>query len=416
MRLTQLKGCCAAGALFLAACGAQTPRQTPTPAFDSSQPAVVASVSTIRPTGTVEGRNAPTEAAAVVAQNDALNSPIAPADAPQVTIAATDGATVTATETKTDVPPTQTPQPPPTPMTAAESSSAAALASPLATPTDGAMGASTTASATVTATASLPIVQNGQKRILFINGDHIPENGYPHSRLADDGSKPESFSKLRKQVLEGQLQLGVDEFVLGASNSISATQLTSYTAVVLGSNGRVLTPDEVATLTRYANDGGRILLYADFQYGPTNWSSDNAFLNQFGIEVFPDNFQPTTQITDIVQTHPIMAGVTSFGTEGSSQFLVSASAVASTTILSKCSPLERSGCAVQAPEQAKIKPGDVVACTWVRVLPAGPSGKTGRIAGTCDRNTFHNGPGVGTALNEFSNERYAVGLFKWLVE
>jgi hypothetical protein len=413
MRLKYLTRFWAAGALFLAACGAQTPRQTPTPAFDSSQPAVVASVSTIRPTGTVasaegqEGQDRP------ATQNSALNPPIAPAEAPQATFETTEATNAVTAATPTS-PPTQTPQAPPTPTAALESS--AALASPLATPVDGALGASASASATVTATASLPIVQNGQKRILFINGDHIPENGYPHSRLADDGSKPESFSQLRKQVLEGQLQLGVDEFVLSASNTISASQLASYTAIVLGSNGRVLTPDEVSTLTRYANDGGRILLYADFQYGPTNWSSDNAFLSQYGIEVFPDNFQPTTQITDIVQTHPIMAGVTSFGTEGSSQFLVSASAVSSTTILSKCSPLERSGCAVQAPEQAKIKPGDIVACTWVRVLPAGPSGKAGRIAGTCDRNTFHNGPGVGTALNEFSNERYAVGLFRWLVE
>jgi hypothetical protein len=84
-------------------------------------------------------------------------------------------------------------------------------------------------------------------------------------------------------------------------------------------------------------------------------------------------------------------------------------------VLSKCSPLERSGCAVKPEEQAKIKPGDVVACTWVRETPAA-NGKTGRIAGTCDRNTFHNGPGVGTSLSELSNEAYATNLFKWLTE
>lgn len=391
----------ACAALLLSACGAQTPLPTPTPAFDGAQPAIVVSVSTIRPTGTVE------RTASAPIENTPLVSPVAAApEAP--------------TAEATVAPPT--PEPPPTPSATSTDRSSAALASPLATPVDGAMGANApqsataTISATTTSTASLPIVQNGQKRILFINGDHTPENGYPHSRLNDDGTKPESFSQLRKQVLEGELSLGVDEFILSTSNAISATQLTSYTAVVLGSNGRVLTPDEVATLNAYAANGGRILLYADFQYGPTNWASDNAFLNPLGIEVFPDNFQPTTQITDIVPTHPIMAGVTSFGTEGSSQFLIGAAAVPSTTILSKCSPLERSGCAVQAPEQSKIKPGDVVACTWVRELPAGPSGKPGRIAGTCDRNTFHNGPGVGTALGEFSNARYAANLFRWLTE
>ena len=132
-------------------------------------------------------------------------------------------------------------------------------------------------------------------------------------------------------------------------------------------------------------------------------------LAQFGIEVFPDNFQPTTTITDNVTTHPIMAGVSAFATEGSSQFLIAASGLSNTLVLASCSPLARPGCAVQAPEQAKIKPGDVVACTWVRENAAG-----GRLAGACDRNTFHNGPGVGTALNEYDNRRYAINLFRWV--
>lgn len=253
------------------------------------------------------------------------------------------------------------------------------------------------------------MVQAGAPRILFINGDHIPDSGYAHSRVRDDGTKPESFSQLRAQVLEGELKLDVDEFILGASTSITSGLLAPYAAIVLGSNGRVLTGDEVNALTAYYAAGGGILLYADFQYGPSNWASDNAFLAQFGIEVFPDNFQPTTTITDIVASHPIMTGVGAFATEGSSQFLVAARVLSDTGVLSLCSPLARPGCAVQAPEQAKIQPGDVVACTWVRENTAG-----GRLAGTCDRNTFHNGPGVGTALNEHDNRRYAINLFRWV--
>ncbi len=266
--------------------------------------------------------------------------------------------------------------------------------------------------ATVTPTVALPVVKNGVKRVLFINGDHIPENGYPHSRVSDDGSKPESFSQLRAQVLEGELGLQVDEFVLSAANSITPGLLSPYRVLVLGSNGRVLTNEEAAALSNYVEGGGRLLIYADFQYGPNNWASDNVFLKPLGIEVFPDNFQPTTLITDIVRPdHPIMAGVSAFATEGSSQFLVSAAALNRVVVLSRCSPLPRSGCAVQAPEQAKIKPGDDVVCTWVIETAGG-----GRIAGTCDRNTFHNGPGVGTALNEHDNRRYAVNLFRWLSE
>lgn len=266
--------------------------------------------------------------------------------------------------------------------------------------------------ATLTPQAFLPAISDAaQKSILFINGDHLPETGYPHSRVHDDGTKPESFTRLRKEVLEGELNAKVDEFVLTAGTTISSSQLAPYTAVVLGSNGRTLQSGEVNALTDYFNAGGRILTYADFQYGPENWASDNSFLNAFGVEVFPDNFQPATQITDVVTSHPIMAGVKSFATEGSSQFLIRADALVSNTVLSKCSPLERSGCAVQAPEQAKIQPGDVVACTWVRENAAG-----GKLAGTCDRNTFHNGPGPGTDIDQFNNRIYARNLFRWLLQ
>lgn len=247
--------------------------------------------------------------------------------------------------------------------------------------------------------------------MLFINGDHIPETGYPHSRVRDDGSKPESFSRLRAEVLEGDLKLSVDEYILTANEAITPGLLAPYTLVVLGANGRVFNADEVQALTAYYDAGGRILVYADFQYGPDNWASDNSFLNQFGIEVFPDNFQPATQITDLAPDHPILQGVMAFATEGSSQFLIRAARLGEIQVLSKCSPLERSGCAVQPPEQAKIQPGDVVACTWVRENARG-----GKLAGTCDRNTFHNGPGPGTDLDEFDNRTYARNLFRWLTE
>jgi hypothetical protein len=216
---------------------------------------------------------------------------------------------------------------------------------------------------------------------------------------------------LRSEVLERDLGLLVDEFILTVGDTITSALLAPYAVAALGSTGRALTPAEVAVLTNYYNNGGSILLYADFQFGPNNWASDNSFVNQFGVEVFPDNFQPPTQITDIVTSHPIMQGVTSFATEGSSQFLIKANTLAQNTVLSKCSPLERSGCAVQQAEKNKIKPGDVVACTWVR-----ENAKSGKIAGTCDRNTFHNGPGPGTDIDEFSNRTYARNLFRWLAQ
>jgi hypothetical protein len=416
--------------LVLSACGTRAATGTPTPAFDSARPAVVASVATVRsdpPDRTAAEPVALTPTLTLSAEPRVL--PAQPETPAAVAIPARDTPAAAVIE--------PTPEPVPATRERAANAPPAALSSPLNTPppleraaaaqmtaTTAAPGLSITltapltisATATTSASTALPVVQNGQKRVLFVNGDHVPESGYPHSRVNDDGSKPESFSQLRKRVLEGALNVAVDEVVISTTNMLSATQLMGYRLVVLGSNGRMLTPEEVGALTLYANSGGRILVYADFQYGPNNWASDNAFLAQFNIEVFPDNFQPTTQITDVITTHPIMAGVTAIGVEGSSQFLISAGALSSTTVLAKCTPLERPGCALQAPELAKIKPGDVVACTWVRELPTGATGSVGRIAGTCDRNTFHNGPGVGSALGEFSNERYATNLFRWLLE
>lgn len=256
----------------------------------------------------------------------------------------------------------------------------------------------------------LPMIETAPPapRILFLAGSFVPESGYPHSRVYDDGVHAESFSQLRTRVLKGELGFDVDEYVLTGTSTISAALLAPYAVVVLGSNDRALQSSEVDAFIDYATNGGALLTYADFQYGPNNWSSDNDLLRRFDIEVFPDNFQPTTRITDIVPSHPVMHGVNSFATEGSSQFLIRHTAREATTILARCAPLDRPGCALQEPERARVGPNDEVVCTWVRLVGRG------RLAGTCDRNTFHNGPGVGTALSEFDNERYAANLFRWL--
>jgi hypothetical protein len=295
--------------------------------------------------------------------------------------------------------PTST-QPPAAPTTAAT----AALASPLASPL------TSRAHSTTAGDILLPMVQSAPpaRRVLFLAGSFLPESGYPHSRVYDSAAHPESFLQLRTQVLEQELGFDVDEIILDANTVISPAMLAPHAVAVLGSNDRSLLPTEIEALAQFVESGGGLLLYADFQYGPNNWSSDNDFLQRFGLEVFPDNFQPATQITDIVPSHPIMNGVRSFATEGSSQFLISAQALADTIVLARCSPLDRLGCALQEPERSRVGPNDVVACTWIRSVGRG------RIAGTCDRNTFHDGPGIGTALSEFDNRRYAANLFRWL--
>lgn len=249
------------------------------------------------------------------------------------------------------------------------------------------------------------------KNVLFIQGDHLPDNGYPHSRVRDAGTVPESFTRLRTEVLERDLNLLVDEFVLTTQNSITIEQLKRYTVVVLGANGRLFSPAELAALNQYYEQGGSMLVYADFQYGPNNWASDNGFLNPFGIEVFPDNFQPTTLISDVLTTHPVMNGVKAIQGEGISQFRISQAALAQVQVFATCSPLTRSGCIVKPEEHAKIQTGDVVACVWVRV-----NASAGRMAGLCDRNPLHNGPGPGSDIDQVDNRTFARNLFAWLAK
>lgn len=248
-----------------------------------------------------------------------------------------------------------------------------------------------------------------QKRVLFIQGDYIPDTGYPQSRVVDDDKKPESFSHLRSEVLEGDLKLGVDEFVLTNANQIDAALLSRYAIVVLGSNDRVLSPAEVSALNTYYQQGGGILVYADSQFGPNNWASDNSFLSQHGIQALTDNYQPAVDITDLTAAHPIMAGVKIIRGEGISQFRVSAATLAQNKVLAKCAPLTRSGCILPPADQATVKQGDVVACVVARENAAG-----GRLAGVCDRNFFQNGPGPGSDLNQVDDRLFARNLFRWL--
>lgn len=274
--------------------------------------------------------------------------------------------------------------PPPTPTTAPAAPTVAIPTAPAATP-------------------SAP-------RALFIQGDFVPESGAPESRLADSADGPLSFTRLRREVLETELSLRVEELILTPASVITPERLNGAAVVVLGSNGRRLGGAEVAALSAYLGAGGSVLTYADFQYGPDNWASDNDFLSQYGVEVLPDNFQPRTRITDFIGPHPVITGVRALEVKGISQFRMTPAAQASASILARCAPLTRAGCILQPAELARVLPGDAVACVFVREFAGG-----GRLSGVCDRNLFHNGPQKdGTDLGQADNRAFARNLFAWL--
>ena len=253
---------------------------------------------------------------------------------------------------------------------------------------------------------------DGIAQVLFVQGDFLPDSGYPHSRVKDDGTQPESFTHLRADVLERDLGLSVDEIILDGKTPLSLSQISSYAIVVLGSNAHPFDNEEISALMNYYLGGGSILVYADFQYGPQNWASDNGLLRQFGIAVLSDNFQPTTLITNIIATHPIMRGVGALQVEGISQFVVPETLTGIkelNPILATCSPINRAGCIVPPSDSARLKATDSVACVIAIEHANG-----GRLAGVCDRNLFQNGPGPGSDLDQADNRTFARNLYAWL--
>ncbi len=250
------------------------------------------------------------------------------------------------------------------------------------------------------------------QRVLFVQGDHRPESGYPHARVKDDGNHPESLTHLRADVLERSLEMSVDEIVLDGATTLNLSQLSDYAVIVLGSNARPFSNEEISALMNYYLGGGSILTYADFQFGPQNWASDNGLLRQFGITVLSDNFQPITLITPTLLMHPIMQGVGTIQVEGISQFVVPATMTGIkeiNPILAKCEPLDRAGCIVPPSDSARLKGDDTVAC-----VIAVEHANGGRLAGVCDRNIFQNGPGPGSDLDQADNRIFAQNLFAWL--
>jgi hypothetical protein len=118
----------------------------------------------------------------------------------------------------------------------------------------------------------------------------------------------------------------------------------------------------------------------------------------------------TNDITAFVSSHSVLQNVKAIRGEGISQIRVSAITLKDNIVIAKCTPLSRSGCILPSQDQAKVQPGDEVACVVVRQHANG-----GRLASVCDRNFFHNGPGPGSDLDQVDNRTFARNLFTWLL-
>lgn len=242
------------------------------------------------------------------------------------------------------------------------------------------------------------------KSIVFVQGDYNP-GPIPNCRLAD--VSPYGFSTLRDTLSAAGFS-SVTE-VIDTTTTLNAAFTAGKGVIVLGSNQRTLSSTEITTLHNFVRTGNGVVVYADAQFGPNNWNSDNGFLVPFGLAVAPDNFGGNTAFGSFA-THPVTRGLTTGITaEG-----ISLIQTGTPTLAYALSPIALAPCASNpgcAPTPAS-PPMPSANPAYTAIAVASSTGG-GRVAVTCDRNTFLNPPGIGTSLEAADNLLYAINLFYW---
>jgi hypothetical protein len=193
--------------------------------------------------------------------------------------------------------------------------------------------------------------------------------------------------------------------------------LSQYSVVVFGSNNANYRPNkdntQVNALVNYVFGGGSALFVSDGNFGLTYDdapSSDQAFLNRFGLAVNQDfgTYSLSRSAGDFRSLdHPILAGVNSFDGEGVSPGVV-VSSVAGVT------PQVIVGAKGDTRNNDRAGKGSNRPVTGNDGALVAAEAGLGRIAITFDRNTFFNANGAGTDLHHLDNTRYATNLFEWL--
>lgn len=253
-------------------------------------------------------------------------------------------------------------------------------------------------------TGASQITLKPSKSVVFVQGDHNP-GPIPNCRLAD--VSPYGFSTLRDALLASGFS-SVTE-VIDTTTTVNVSFTSGKGVIVLGSNQRTFSSTELQTLHNFVRTGNGVVVYADAQFGPNNWSSDNGFLAPFGMGVAPDNFGGNVAFNTFA-THPVTRGLTTGITaEGISLIQTGTPTLAYAqppTALALCA--QNPGC-VPLPAVPPLPATNPV----FTAIAVGGSNAGGRIAVTCDRNTFLNPPGIGTNIEAADNLLYAINLFYW---
>ena len=253
-------------------------------------------------------------------------------------------------------------------------------------------------------TGASQITLKPSKSVMFLQGDYNP-GPFPNCRLSD--TSPFGFSSLKSLLLTAGFN-SVTE-VIDTQVTVDQTLVSGKDLVVLGSNQRALTSNEVLVLANVVRQGRGLLAYADAQFGPSNWSSDNSVLNQFGLGVANDNFGGLVSIGSFVP-HPVTRGLDlGITAEGISLVQVAAPTAPFAITPTALAPCATNGGCFPIPATPPIPAVSPV----YSAIAVGGSTFGGRVAVTCDRNTFLNAPGIGTSIDAANNLLYAINLFYW---
>lgn len=220
------------------------------------------------------------------------------------------------------------------------------------------------------------------------------------------------------QVIEGSTPDGN-----GSPVPLSTMNLSSYDAIVFGSNNAVYAQADVDAFEQYILAGGSALFISDANFG-SDWAdapnSDQQFLDLIGIEVHQDQgtYVVGNSAGEILQPdHPIFAGlgptevVTQFDGEGVSPFHIKQTIPGVGIMLLAGA---EGNTRLNQPPFGANQQGPSVATTDEDVSAFSATYGAGRIVGHHDRNTFFNLNGAGTNITRFDNQQYAVNLFNWL--
>lgn len=201
----------------------------------------------------------------------------------------------------------------------------------------------------------------------------------------------------------------------GLPIAFDTMDLTSFDAIVFGSNNAVYTGAQVAAIESYIRGGGGAIFISDANFGG-NWAdasnSDQQFLDPFGLTIHQDRGTYSIERSDnefLVPDHPIFDGVNRFDGEGVTPFDVSSPAAdANVTILALAEGQIRLNDGTPGQEQGSTQNAtDSDAALFVAEVG------DGRIIGHFDRNTFFNTNGAGTDITRFDNTQFALNLFEF---